>query len=80
MFVPFNFHWYEGVVPPFTGAAVNVTEVPGQTVVAEAEIDTLTGTSGLTVIVMAFDVAGLPVGQTALDVSEQVITLVLAGT
>jgi hypothetical protein len=54
------------------GVAVNVTLVPGQIVVAEAAMLTLTGKFGLTVMVMAFEVAGLPVAQVALDVSTQV--------
>jgi hypothetical protein len=54
------------------GVAVKVTEVPAQMVVAEAAMLTLTGRLGLTVMVMAFDVAGLPVAQLALEVSTQV--------
>src|ERR1035437_8194 len=27
-FEPFTFHWYIGVVPPFVGVAVKVTELP----------------------------------------------------
>lgn len=30
MLLPFNFHWYEGAVPPLAGVAVKVTEVPEQ--------------------------------------------------
>jgi hypothetical protein len=30
--LPFTFHWYNGVVPPNVGVAVNVTEVPLQMV------------------------------------------------
>ena len=51
-FEPFNFHWYVGVVPPFVGVAVNVTEVPSQIVAAEAEILTLAGKLGLTTILL----------------------------
>ena len=29
-FAPFNFHWYDGVFPPFVGMAVKVTLVPEQ--------------------------------------------------
>jgi hypothetical protein len=29
-FIPLTFHWYEGIVPPFVGVAVNVTDDPGQ--------------------------------------------------
>jgi hypothetical protein len=38
--VPFTIHWYEGVVPPLTGVAVNVTGSPAQMVVALASIVT----------------------------------------
>lgn len=48
-FVPFNFHWYEGVVPPLVGVAVNVTFVPEQIFVALALILTLAGKVGLMV-------------------------------
>ena len=61
------------------GVAVKVTEVPAQTGLAEAAIDTLTGSSGFTVMVTVFDVAGLPVGQVAFEVSTQVTTSLLVG-
>ena len=61
------------------GEAVNVTEVPGQTGLAEAAIDTLVARFGFTVIVTALDVAGLPVAQVAFEVSTTVITSPLAG-
>jgi hypothetical protein len=54
------------------GVAVNVTLVPEQIVVEEAEILILAGSNGLTVIVTVFDVAGLPVAQVAFDVRTQV--------
>ncbi len=41
-------------------------------VVAEAEMLTLTGKFGFTVMLTVFDVAGLPVAQVALDVITQV--------
>ena len=47
----FTNHWYDGNVPPLVGVAVNVTEVPAHIVVAVAEIPTLTGSAGLTIIV-----------------------------
>ena len=50
------------------GVAVKVTDVPEQTGLAEADIDTLTGRFGLTVIVTVFDVAGLPVAQDRFEV------------
>jgi hypothetical protein len=46
-----------GVVPPFVGVAVKVTDAPEQTVVAVAAIDTLTARFGFTVSVAVFVVA-----------------------
>jgi hypothetical protein len=51
------------------GVAEKVTEVPAQAVVAEAEIETLTGKLLLIVIVTVFEIAGLPVAQVALEVN-----------
>jgi hypothetical protein len=65
---PLTSHWYAGVVPPFTGVAVNVTLLPAHMVVADAAMLTLTGKFGLTVIVTVLLVAGLPVLHTALEV------------
>ena len=51
------------------GMAVNVTEVPAQIAPGGvAAIATLAGRTGLTVMVMVLDVAGLPVTQVAVDV------------
>jgi hypothetical protein len=50
------------------GVAVNVTGVEAQTGLAEAKIETLTGKLAFTVMVIMFEVAGLPVEQAALDV------------
>jgi len=66
------------VVPPLVGVAVKVTFVPEQIVVAEAEILTLTGRLGFTVMVTVLEVAGLPVAQVALDVNTQVTTSLFA--
>ena len=68
-FTPSTFHWYAGVVPPLVGVAVNVTELPEQTGLDEAAIETLTGRFGLTVIEIVFEVAGLPVAQVRLEVN-----------
>ena len=58
------------MVPPLTGLAVNVTVLPGQMLLPGlAEIVTATGRLGFIVILMAFDVAGLPVAQVSLDVN-----------
>jgi hypothetical protein len=61
------------------GVAVKVTEVPEQIAPdGTAAILTLAGRFGLTVIVIVFDVAGLPVAHVAFDVITTVITLPLA--
>jgi hypothetical protein len=52
-----TFHWYDGVVPPFVGVAVNVTAVPEQTLLIEAEMVTLTANGVTTVIWITFDSA-----------------------
>ena len=62
-----------------TGVAVKLTVVPGQTGLASAKIETLTGTEVFTDMVMALEVAGLPEGQEIFDVILQVITSPLAG-
>jgi hypothetical protein len=77
---PFTFHWYDGVVPPLVGVAVNVTEVPAQTGLAEGETEILTGKTGLTVMFTAAEVAGFPDGQVALEVSTQVTASRFTGT
>lgn len=57
-----------GDVPPFTGVAVKVTEVPLQIVVDEAAMLTEAGAAALTVMVNVLDNAGLPVAQLELEV------------
>jgi hypothetical protein len=47
--IPFTFHRYDGVVPPFVGVAVKVTDVPEHMLFMEAEILTLTESPGFTV-------------------------------
>src|SRR5512147_35709 len=65
---PFN-HWYVGV-PPLTGVAVKVTDVPAQIAPAGlAAILTLAAPAALTTVAIEFDVAGLPVTQ----LSDEVI-------
>ncbi len=55
-----------------TAVAVKVTGVPSQMVPAgEAAILMLTGWSGATSITTVFEVAGLPVAQSAFDVTTQ---------
>jgi hypothetical protein len=74
---PFLNHSMTGVDPPLTGIAVYVTPVPAQTGLAEAVIITLTGSNGLTVILLTLDTAGFIVGQVAEDVSKHEIALLL---
>lgn len=60
------------------GVAVKVTAVPEQMVVAEAEMDTLEATVGVTVIVMPVLVAVTPFVQGELLVTTQLTTSLLA--
>jgi hypothetical protein len=60
-----------GDEPPLEGVAVKVTLVPEQIVVALAEILTLAGRFGFTVMVIVLEVAGLPVAQVAFEVTTQ---------
>jgi hypothetical protein len=61
------------------GVAVKVTEVPEQIAPeGTAAMLTLAVKLGLTVIVIAFDVAGLPVAHVNVEVITTVITLPLA--
>jgi len=63
-----------------TGVAVYVTVVPAQTGLALAEMVTLACKTGLTVMVIAFDVAGEPVRHgEAFEVITTVITSPLTG-
>ena len=71
-FTPFTFHWYAGVVPPFIGVAVKMTDDPGQKGFEEAMMVTPAERFELTSIVIVFDVAGLPSGQAILDDKIQV--------
>ena len=73
-FVPFNFHWYAGVVPPLVGVAVKVTVEPEQNGLLLAAIATAGTTEEVTVIVIAFDVAVGVVAQAELEVTTHVIT------
>ena len=66
MLTPPFFHWNKGLEPPLVGVAVQVTDVPAQTPLADATIDKDTGKTGLTVMVTKFDMAGLA-AQTLLE-------------
>ena len=54
-----------------TVAAVKVTDVPAHTGLAEAEIVALAGRFGFTTMETTLEVAGLPVTQTAFELSTQ---------
>jgi hypothetical protein len=70
--VPSTFHWYDGVLPPLVGVAVNVTELPLHTVVLGVEIVTDGVTVPVTVIVSELDVAVVGDAQPELEVKTQV--------
>ena len=61
------------------GVAVKVTELPAQTGLADAAIDTKTGYEKLTVVLIVLEVAGLPVLQVRLDVRAQLIVFDMPG-
>ena len=56
-FEPFTNHWYDGLLPPLSGVAVNVALVFAQIVVPVELIETDGVTIGLTVMVRLLDVA-----------------------
>jgi len=68
------------VLPPLTGVAVNVTDVPAQTGFREGAMETLTVTLVFSAIVIVFETAGFPVGQGILEFSRQDTISPLAGT
>ena len=51
---PFNFHWYAGELPPKNGVAVNVTEVPLQTLLLKSL--EVTKTKGVQLIFTVVDI------------------------
>lgn len=54
-FIPFIFHWYDGFIPPFTGVAAKVTNVPVHILLADAVMLTDGITGELTVIEIEFE-------------------------
>ena len=62
-----------------TGEAVKVTEVPMQNGLDEAEMETPTGRSGLTIIITALLVAGLPEMQACEEASVHVMASLFNG-
>ncbi len=78
--IPPFFHWYPGDDPPLIGVAVKITVFPEQDGLEEGEIVIPAVSAEFTTMVTAFEVAGLPVAQFALELSTQVITSPLVGT
>ena len=76
---PLIFHIYSGLTPPFTGVARKVILFPGQNGLVDAVIETPAGRLGSSTIVIAFDVAGFPIGQAIFDIITQEITSPLFG-
>ena len=54
-------------MPSLVGVAVKVTDTPAHTGFCDGATLTLTGSKGLTVMVMAFEVAGFPERQPVKD-------------
>jgi hypothetical protein len=63
-----------------TISGVKVTEAPSQISLADGEIETLTGSNGLIVMVTVLDVAGLPELQVRLEVMMTYTWSPLTGT
>ena len=75
---PFTVHAYVGVAPPFVIDDVKVTEAPAQAGLAEAAIAILGAEGADTVMVIAFEVAGLPSTPLRFEVITQVTISPLA--
>lgn len=77
---PLTVQAYDGALPPLVGVAVNVTDAPAQLGLAPEVSAMLTaGAEGaVTVTVIAFEVAGLPITPLWLEVITQVTTSPLA--
>ena len=74
MLAPFFFHWKDGVEPPLTGVAENVTRLPEQMVFPKSELIETAGTStGLTVMVILLLEAVVGVAHNALLVKTHEI-------
>jgi hypothetical protein len=72
--VAFTFHWYTGEVPPFTGFAVKVTGFPEQTGLDDAMMVMPIGNTGLTVMVIGFEIAGFSEVHTSEELTSQLTT------
>jgi hypothetical protein len=76
--LPLTIQVYVGELPPLTGAAVKLTVVPEQILLALAVTDIEGVTTGFTVTVRLFDVTVLCDIQLAFEVSWQATTTPLA--
>ena len=70
---PFTFHWKVGVAPPLIGKPAKVTGLPAQTLPAGVALMVILTGMGSTVMITAFEVAGLPIPQVSCEVMTQVI-------
>ena len=77
--VPFTFHWYTGIAPPFMVVEVKVIVDPKQKGFEEAMIVTPTGNMGFTIIATTLEIAGFPEGQKTFEFKVQVIVSLLTG-
>jgi hypothetical protein len=79
-FIPFTVHWKVGENPAFVAVAVNITDMPWQTLLLLSFIEIPICTKGSTAIGIELEVAGLPVAHTALlDVITQLTTSLFNG-
>ena len=76
---PFTFHSYAGEVPPLVPFAVYVTVLPMHVGLDEATTEMLTGWTGLTFMVIAFDVTWVIGAQGEFDTISQVTISPFAG-
>ena len=77
----FTFHWYVGVLPPWVGIAVYVTDVPAHIAPALLSVTLTAGTAiGVTVMVIVALIAVSGVAHVALLVSTHVTISPFAGT
>jgi hypothetical protein len=70
-----TFQEYEGVDPPFVGCAVKLTGDPAQIIAGRAVKVMLTGSNGLTTMVIALLVAGLFEMQVAMEEVRTQLTI-----
>ena len=77
--IELTFHWYMGIVPPFDGVAVKVTDAPGQKGLADVVMVIPAGRLVFTTMETVSDRAGFPEVQVSEEESEQETRSPLAG-